>query len=183
MSRLRFATANAVFESFPELHGHVGVPPTDDEPLAFLRMLSFDAKFENAASFCAFVLPRRECVWWACRSVRTLLGDIVPQQVPPLRAAEAWVRDPSTELRQAALDVGTKADANTATAWCALAAGWSGGILATTQEGTVQVPSYMTPRAARLAVIFSAAHAKADTRDATTKTCIEDGIKLAENGV
>lgn len=183
MSRIRFATARAVFESFPELHAQVGVPPTDDEPLNFLRMLSSEAKFENAASFCAFVLPRRECVWWTCRSVRTLLVDIAPQQMPPLRAAEAWVHDPSTELRQAALDVGTKADANTATAWCALSAGWSGGILVATQETTVQIPSYMTPRAARLAVIFSAAHAKADTRDAAQTACIEDGIKLAENGV
>jgi hypothetical protein len=86
-------------------------------------------------------------------------------------------------LRQAALDAGTKADANTATAWCALAAGWSGGILAAHAEGTVQVPAYMTPRATRLAVILSAARAKPDDKATATKGCIEDGIKLAENGI
>ena len=183
MSRLRFATARAVFETFPELNSQIGVPPSNDEPLAYLRMLSSDARFEHAATFCAFVLPRREAVWWACRSARALLGTVAPEKMPPLHAAEAWVHDPSQALRQAALDIGTRADANTATAWCALSAGWSGGFLSTHPEAAVQVPSYMTPRAARLAVILSAARAKPNDREVATKSCIEDGIRLAEKGL
>ena len=75
MSRVRFATANDLFETFPELLKTIKVLPNDKPPLDFLKDLSVDEKLEDAVTFCAFLLPRREAVWWACRSVRSRVGN------------------------------------------------------------------------------------------------------------
>ena len=70
MSLTRFATAEAVFETFPELSEKISVKPSERPPLDFLRSLIGAGKLEDAVTFAAYVLPRREAVWWACRSDR-----------------------------------------------------------------------------------------------------------------
>ena len=75
MTRVRFATAIDLFETFPEVSKTIGVPPTDKPPLDFLRGLSAQGRLEDAVTFCAYLLPRREAVWWSCASVRALSGN------------------------------------------------------------------------------------------------------------
>ena len=72
MATLRFATARDVAEAFPTLVEDMLAEPGEREPLAFLRELADGETPEDAVSFCAYVLPRRDAVWWACRSVRAL---------------------------------------------------------------------------------------------------------------
>jgi hypothetical protein len=172
-----------LFEAFPEVHGKVKVAATDQSPIEFLSGLAARGKLDDAVAFSAYLLPRREAVWWACGCARALLGDIPQNKAGCLLAAEAWVYEPDDEHRQAALDIGTKGDSNDPLTWLALGAGWSGGLLFAHPTKPVPMPPYMTARAARVAITISALRVTKDERPARVRACIAEGIKLAETGL
>jgi hypothetical protein len=182
MSRVRFATARALYETFPEVAEQIKIAPTDQFPIDFLKDLVSKGKLDEAVAFCAYLLPRREAVWWACTCARASLGEIPQDRSACLLAAEAWVYDPNDARRKAALEVGTASDSNDPLTWLALAAGWSGGLLAMFPSLPVPVPTYMTARAARIAVLLSVAKLRKD-RPSRLQACIADGMKLAETGL
>jgi hypothetical protein len=184
MPGLRFPTARALFDAFPEVSQKIGTAPTEQSPTVFLKGLSSADKLPDAVTFCAYLLPRREAVWWGCRSVRTLADDTERDGDAGLRAAEAWVYEPEEEHRVAALDIGTNGETKNPTTWLALAAGWSGGFLpTTTNKAPVPTPQFMTPRAVRIAVLTSVAKVPPPARSARIQKCIAEGIQLAEAGL
>ena len=77
----------------------------------------------------------------------------------------------------------TKGDSNDPLSWLALSAGWSGGMLLVHPKFPVSVPPYMTPRAARIAILLSARTVKTEQYAARMQACIVDGIRLAESGL
>ena len=89
MSRVRFATAKALFDTFPEAYKKIGAKPTDQFPIDFLSGLVSQGKLEDAVTFCSFLLPRREAVWWACGCARELLSDIPQDRGAGLSAGHA----------------------------------------------------------------------------------------------
>jgi hypothetical protein len=182
MSRARFTTARSLFETFPELAGKSGMTPTDEPPTVFLASLSARRQYENAVAFCAHLLPRREAVWWACGSVRTLLGDLQRARSDGLLAAEGWVHEPNDRNRTLALQLGAGGDDSDPSTWLALAAGWSGGLLTMPPSPPVQVPPYMTPRATRIAIMLSARHLSPTERSDRLRACVAEGLTLAEPG-
>jgi uncharacterized protein DUF6931 len=181
MPFVRFATARALFESYPEVETKIGVAPTDHPPIDFAKGLLSNGKLADAMTFCAYLLPRREAVWWACTSVRTLDPDILREDADGLRAAEAWVAAPDDEHRRAALAIGASGDASHPATWLARAAGWSGGVQ-TCGAKQLPIPAYMTARAARIAVLLSAAKVGPGQRQSGMRSSIVDGIRLAETG-
>jgi hypothetical protein len=183
MSRVRFATARALYETFPKAITRITAEPTDDPPTSFLKKLAEREPIADAVTFCAHLLPRREAVWWACSSARALLGDIPRSRAASLLAAEAWVYQPDDRHRQAALEIGTASNSNDPLTWLALAAGWSGGLIGRHPQRPVQMPTYMTARAARIAVVLSACAVNSDQRVARLQACIAEGIKLAQDGL
>ncbi len=183
MPQTRFVTTSALFETFPRSVTRIAAEPTDEPPTTFLKRLSAQRKFEDAITFCAYLLPRREAIWWACGCVRALLGDIAASRAGPIIAAEAWVYDPDDEHRRTALEIGKQGDSNDPLSWLALGAGWSGGALLAHPQQLVPVPAYMTPRAARIAILLSARIFKPEQYTARMQACIVDGIKLAEMGL
>jgi hypothetical protein len=183
MSQTRFVTALALFETFPPSVTRIAAGPTDEPPTVFLKKLSAQHQFEDAIAFCAYLLPRREAVWWACGCVRALLGDIAASRARPIIAAEAWVYNPDDEHRRTALEIGKQGDSNDPLSWLALGAGWSGGALLAHPQHLVPVPAYMTPRAARIAILLSARIFPPEQYTARMQACIVDGIKLAETGL
>src|SRR5664279_2130063 len=100
MSRARFPTVQSLLETFPELAKGATSAAVHDTPVAHLKKLLAQDKLEEAINFCAHLLPRREAVWWACGSVRMLLGDIPRDRAACLVAAEKWVERPSEELQK-----------------------------------------------------------------------------------
>jgi hypothetical protein len=182
MSLIRFATAEALFETFPELSQKIGAKPSDQSPIEFLRALVATGKIEDAVTFCSFLLPRRQAVWWACRSARAPSGHIAEDRATALLAAEAWVKEPDDERRQAALEVGTKGHFDDPLTWVALAAGWAGGFLVSGPQRSIPMPQYMTARATRTAILISALSVSWDQRPAYLHACVADGTRLAEEG-
>jgi hypothetical protein len=182
MSLMRFATAQALFETFPELSQKISAKPSAQFPTKFLQTLVAAGKLEDAVTFCAYLLPRREAVWWACRSARASSDHFAEDSAAALLAAEAWVREPDDARRQAALELGTRGHCDDALTWVALAAGWAGGFLGSGPHLSIPMPQYMTARATHAAILISASSVKWDQRPAYLQACIADGTRLAENG-
>jgi len=121
-------------------------------------------------------------VWWACRCARAPSSHIAEDRAVALLAAEAWVKEPDDEHRQAALELGTKGHCDDPLTWVALAAGWAGGFLVSSPQRSIPMPQYMTARATRTAILISALSVKRDQRPAYLQACIADGTRLAEEG-
>jgi len=179
MSLVRFVTAKALYEAFPEVSQIIRVAPTDQPPIEFVNALVSMGKLPEAVAFCAYLLPRREAVWWACTSARALGADT---RAETLMAAEAWVYQPDDQRRQRALDIGTRGDQNEPLTWLALAAGWSGGVQ-TVGGQQMPNPPFMTARAARVAILLSAGRLGLADRTSGMRSCVADAIKLAKSGL
>jgi hypothetical protein len=176
-SRIRFATAREVFDAFPSAVDDVRVEPTDEPPLAFVRSLAAGPTPENALGFCAYLLPRREAVWWGCQCVRALCPSLTGPEGQALEAAEAWVREPEDERRRAAMSVGMRGNRNVAATWVALAAAWSGGTM-TAGDNAVPVAPHLTARAVRIAVLTALARVGARDRAQQIKVCLDGALRL-----
>jgi len=177
-SRVRFATAREVFDAFPSAADDIRVEPTSEAPLVFARALAAGPTPEDALSFCAYLLPRREAVWWSCQCVRSLTPNLTQKELQGLKAAEEWVREPEDGRRRAAIAEGLAGDRNAATTWNALAAGWSGGTMMA-GEHAVPVAPHLTAKAVRIAVLTALARVGADERAARIAGCLDGAVRLA----
>lgn len=74
------------------------------EPRAFVEHLSELGLYRDAIAFLAWVLPRREAVWWAWACA----GDVAGEQPAPadarsLEATRLWIIEPTDANRRAAM--------------------------------------------------------------------------------
>jgi hypothetical protein len=179
-SRIRFAAASNVFEAFPDLR-YLAPPPSDDvAPLDYARHLVASPRPAQAIAFLAYLLPRREAVWWARQCVGALLGPRAEDAA--LRAADAWVRAPEEENRRAALAVSATADQANPTTWLAFAAAWSGGSMCAPDVTLLAAPASACAKAANAAVMMAVAAGDPRALNARIAACAEAGIRFAEGG-
>lgn len=153
MKHLRFSTAQQVVEAFPPMREHISPQGLELEPFAYINSVMKAGNARQAIAFCAYLLPRREAVVWACRAIRNHASPLPDADGPFLELAEAWVAKPSEPARKAALDAGMK-DPQRATAWAALAAGWSGGSMWSDGTNAVATPQHLTGHAAFVAMLL-----------------------------
>jgi len=179
MSRVRFATVRALFETFPEVAQRISAAPTDQFPVEFLKGLASQGKLDEAVTFCSYLLPRREAVWWASQCVRSLIDTPSEDDEIALEAAEDWVREPEEPKRQAALRIGLSASRRDASTWVALAAAWSGGSLIVSESGGPPAPPHLTAKAARGALMLALVNKP--RRLAQISQCVERGVQIAES--
>ena len=179
-SRIRFATARNIFEAFPDLR-HVAPPPVDESaPLDYARHLLVSARPADAIVFLAYLLPRREAVWWARQCVGAILGPRADDAA--FRVAEAWVRAPEEENRRAALEIGTAGDQRVATTWLALAAAWSGGSMCAPDKKPMAAPITACAKAANAAIVLAICAGDPLAIGPWIAACAEAGIRFAEGG-
>ncbi|MEM8812105.1 MAG: hypothetical protein AAGF59_05760 [Pseudomonadota bacterium] len=182
-SRLRFNTASEVFEAFPTAYEDITASPNADHPLRFLEGLLSSPVPEEAITFCAYMLPRREAVWWARQCVTYNGAELSAEEQDLVAIADAWVRDPDEENRVQALRAGMNARVKSAGAWVALAAGWSGGSMALDAEHPVPPPPHLTAKASNAAVLSALARVSTQQRAEYLSAFVDGGIKLvADNG-
>jgi hypothetical protein len=178
MSRLRFSTAQEVFDTFPSAGKVIRTRPTIEHPLAFLKRLAQGPAPAEAIAFCAFVLPRREAVWWAAQSLRAMQAQGTPPD-EALVTAEAWVRDPRDETRRAALAVADAGDTALPGTWVAFAAGYSGGSMVAGHA--VPCPPDLTAKMARIAVLAALGRLSGREHQTALRNCVEACIRLADD--
>jgi len=179
MAQLRFTTARDLFEAFETAREDIRVEPADVPSLQFLNSLVAAGDLQNAVGFCAYLLPRREAVWWVCQSVRFIGRRISETDEAHLQAAEAWVNEPEEERRLTALDRGTEGDKTSPATWAALAAGWSGGAMVRNEHNAAPSPPHATPKAVIAAILLSTASMQREVRDRHLANCVQSAIRLA----
>jgi len=180
-TNLRFNTAQEVFDAFPTAHEDMSVEPTKEPPIRFMQGLLSSETPEDAITFCAYMLPRREAVWWAHQCVIQNGSEIAPEERELVDAAEAWVREPEEDNRRKALSAGMNARFKTPGAWVALAAGWSGGSMAVDSEYPVPAPAHLTAKAASAAILGALARVENARRSEFLKAYAEGGVNLVES--
>lgn len=178
MAHLRFTTARDLFEAFETAGDDIASPPSDAPSLDYLRSLMAAGDYQNAVGFCAYLLPRREAVWWACQSVRALGGLRNADEESSLQAAEAWVQEPEEDRRLAALDLGMRGDREAPATWAALAAAWTGGSMVPNEYNAAPAPPFATAKAARAAILIGVAYMPPEPRGQQLRACVESGIRL-----
>jgi hypothetical protein len=177
--RLRFTTAQQVFEAFPRAAEIIEEKPGDESPLDFLRRLIVSAHRFDAITYAAYLLPRREAVWWGCHCMKALMG----RSDEALAAAEAWVREPEDASRRAALASWETRERRSPTPWLALAAAQSGGNMAPEGAPPRLPPPGSTPVAVKAGLILAIAQKPARDQPGWTAACAEAAIRFAEGGI
>lgn len=179
-SRLRFGTARELFNAFPTAAEDMKATPTATPSVDFCRALLDGRIPEEAVTFCAYLLPRRVCVWWGHQCLSRLKDMLDEQDEGMLALAEAWIREPEEERRYAALDAAMDTRVKTPGVWVALAAGWSGGSLAPRGMAPVTPPPYLTARAVNTAILAALARMPATDRSGLLRDFVEMGLGLAD---
>jgi hypothetical protein len=177
--RIRFTDAKQVFDAFATAAADIGATPADGEaPLDFLRRLARGTHPAQAVAFCAYLLPRREAVWWACQCVRAI--EPKSPEDAAFSAAERWVMEPEEERRRAALEIGMTGGSKIAAVWLARAAGWSGGSLGPADRAPMPPPAYMTAKAANAAIEIAIAQKPLTEQNAWRLASAEAGMRFAD---
>ena len=178
--RLRFSTARQVFEAFPPAAGDIVTAPRDEDPLTFLRSLLTGPTPEDAISFCAYMLPRREAVWWACQCVRQIENPLTPADDRFLLKVEAWVKDADEETRRQVHEAVESSALDTPATWIAMGAVWSGGSISGAGNPPVPPPPHATAQAVRAAVLTSLARVDRAERQNYLNASVMSALKLID---
>jgi hypothetical protein len=195
MEKLRFATALDLFQAYPTAAADVGAPATAEPALDYVKALTQLGNLLGAVSFCAYLLSRREAVWWACQGVRALPStrhpadlppaDLPPADLPPadlhgLEAAEAWVHEPDEAHRLAAHRAALLSDARSPASWAAFAAAFAGQVFGSAEFGPVAIPTHLTARAARTVFLLASGSLSPPVKDEYLRACLDRAVGLAE---
>lgn len=172
-----FHTTRDLFDAFPTVKNSVKIVPGDEEPVAAVRKLADSGQLREASALCAYLLRRREAVWWACRSLRLRPG-LADADDQALRAAEHWAQSPSEEARDVAAKWAAVGDQAAPQTWAAYAAGYSGGTLGEGFQRPVRVPVHLTAESARLAVLLCEARLGLPEAQSFLRECVDAALVL-----
>lgn len=146
------------FELQEEAKAHLSGEPMPHE---FVDRLVRARLYADAMRFLAYGMPRREAVWWAYLCVSSV-PDCCDEEIAAeaIQVAEAWVKNPTEENSEAALEAGNRHNfemPGAPAAWTAMAAGWSGEESVTTEQEDIPAPpEHLTAHAASGAIILAA---------------------------
>ncbi len=176
---LRFNLAQDLFDTFPEIREDISAEPSDKPSLEYLSELVASATPENAITFCAYLLPRREAVWWGHQCLSQMPDLMSPIDNQHLLLAENWVRQPEEGERVAALNSAMATDPKTPGVWVALAAGWSGGSMVDEGMSPVPPPPFLTAKAINTGILGALADIDTVSRSQVLKSFVDMGEQLA----
>lgn len=111
--------ARSLAAASAKLKAKIKAPASANVPTV-LAELEKDGAIIDMIRLMSTALPPRECVWWACIAAREVAGG---EETPCIKAAEAWVFEPSEANRakvQLALETADTDDDTTMVATAAL---------------------------------------------------------------
>jgi len=179
MGQVRFSTVRDLFDAYPSAPDDVGEADDSLHSLDFLRSRIGARQWQPAISYCAYLLPRRGTVAWACRSLRRMTQGLAPEEDRMVGFAEAWVEQPEEPRRRKALASGNMGSPRSPATWIALAAGWSGGSIVPAELGYAAADPEQTAKAVRVALFIALSRLDDDSKDRVMTACLEDAIQLA----
>lgn len=149
----------------------------------FLEILIKNECYLDAVTLLSHSLPKREAVWWACICAKKLqekVADEIFEQ--SITAAEKWVYDPTEKNRRVAEFYAEKGKYETAAAWVAAAAFWSGDSIMPEGEPVVAPAEYLYSHAVRGCIITCVGMNEGDAINDSYKTYLSHGINIAKGG-
>ncbi|ALG72171.1 hypothetical protein VY88_01845 [Azospirillum thiophilum] len=150
---------------------------------AFLKALIDAELYVDAIRLLGMALPRREAVWWGCLAARGALPpEPAPADAAALAAAEAWVYRPTEENRRATFAPAEAMNFETACAYAAMAAFWSGGSLAPPEAAVVVPPGDGLTGTACAAAVLIAAAAVPKEAVARQRAALVQALDIANGG-
>ena len=125
----------------------------------YLDSLRRDGLLNDAVDVLTYLLPKQYAIAWGCECCQAAQtdGNADPIEMSALAAAQRWLKDPSEDHRRAALQLADRLGFNTAGAWLAAAAGWSGGTMMPSAEYEVPPPPGLSGNAVAAAIKLMAA--------------------------
>lgn len=175
MSGVRFETVADLFASFPTAAVDTGEESSPEPSLHFVRRSTAEDNVGAAIAYCAYLLPRRDAVWWAVHCVANV-ETLTAAERECLELARHWALKPEEARRRKALEKGLETSARLSGAWVALAAGWSGGSIAPADAPPLPAAPSATPQAVRGALLSAATRLAPDKRQAMMAQWVEQAI-------
>lgn len=122
---LRFEKARDLFRAYPKVLDAITLRPKGHHSLDFIELLIASPKPEEAIIFLAYLLSKRQAVWWAheCLSLSALSLEETDHRLSDM--AVEWVATPNGANQARAFQAAREIRPKSAAAWLALAAGWS----------------------------------------------------------
>jgi hypothetical protein len=155
--------------------------PANASVSTVLEELNEKDAFIDMLRLMSVALPPREGIWWACLAARDMIGPDVEKVPLPLERAEAWVRKPNDETRNAAHDILDVAAPDDDTEFCASAVAFCDGKL-----GTGDLSEHDAPPGACAMSVFAmnviALEAMGDDLPRSVHFLVDRAINIARGG-
>ena len=153
-------------------------------PDELITHLAQEGKFLDALRLRAYLLPKREAVWWGCLCVREDLGEpLPPPQIAALEAAVAWAEDPVEKHRRAAEQRAEAAKFSGVGATLALSAFWSDGSIAPEGNPDVLPDERLTSQGVAAALISAAYQGDANKATGRIHAFLARGKDIADQKI
>ncbi len=153
--------------------------PEQDGP-AFVDALIGAEEYPAALAFLAYVLPKREAIWWAWTCARRALTSDPPAEVQSaLDATERWIVQPTDANRRAAFELAEPADLGTPAGCTALAVFFTGGSIAPPGSPEVAAPEGAAARAIAGSITMAAVAPPPDKAPERFQQYIRQGLEVA----
>ncbi len=153
-----------------------GMPPAE-----FLDRLREQELHEDAITFLAYALGKREALWWGLRCVREGLGEEEPAETiqGAVDAVQAWVDEPGEDARYAAFHAAEAATYESPAGCLALAVFFNEGSMAPADCPAVPVDEWFCART--LAASIHVGYLGGDPKEAPemAKRFLELGLETA----
>ena len=137
----------------------------------------------DALRLFAYVLPKRESVWWACLCSRQALTDPPDESdMAIIKASEAWVYRPADKTRREAMALAENTKFDHAAHWPAAAAFWSGGSIAPEDCPKVEPAETLTGNAVVGAVLLAVVQPDGKDADRKRELFLAQALDIADGG-
>ena len=136
-----------------------------------------------AIRFLAHALPKQEACWWASRCLVQGNPDALsPPEEAALKAAVAWIENPSEENRRSAGAAGQSRASSTAAGYLALAVFNTGGSIGAPDGPQVPPPDTMTAAFVGVTVALAAPAESLDEAKRHMADFVRLGCEIADGG-
>jgi hypothetical protein len=171
--------------AYLEFADDINAPATTaSSPDELIDLMVERGKLMDALRLRAYLLTKREAVWWGCLCVHDELDETLPPpQFAALRAAASWVGQPDEDSRRGAEKKAAAAQYSGVGATLALSAFWSEGSIAP-EGGTVVLPDdRLTSQGVAAALIAAAYQGSPNKAEERIRTFLAKGKDIADKKV
>ncbi len=180
LAKVEAPTAAKVLERYEASQQAAQLVTAEMSPRRFVDRLLAEGLNEDALSFLAYALPRREALWWGLRCVREVTPAQPKQEIgAAVAAADAWITQPSDARRRASLVAAEAATYGTPAGCIALAVFFSEGSMSPPDCPAVPVGEWFCARTVAAAVLLSSLAKGPDQIAGTARRFAEGGIEVA----